>query len=117
MRLGLIPEGLIDRIGMVSGFPPPAMTEAYAPLFARAIVAATEMGIFEAIGSGTRSAAEVAAACETDPRATERLLNLLVTMRYLQFRDGGYRLTKGTRRWMLRDSPDGIRDIVLMKRL
>ncbi len=117
MRLGLIPESLIDRLGMASGFPPPAMTEAYAPLYARAIVAATEMGMFDAIGAETRSAAEVAAACETDPRATERLLNLLVTMRYLQFRGGGYRLTKGTQRWMLRDSPDGIRDLVLMKRL
>lgn len=117
MRLGLIPESLLDRLGMASGFPPPAMTEAYAPLFARAIVAATELGVFEALAAGGRSAAEVAATCETDPRATERLLNLLVTMRYLQFGDDSYRLTKGTQRWMLRDSPGGIRDLVLMKRL
>jgi SAM-dependent methyltransferase len=117
MRLGLIPENLIDRIGLATGFPPPAMTETYAPLYARAIVVATELGVFDAIGSGSLSAGEVASACGTHPRATERMLNLLVTMRYIQFRDGGYRLTNGTRRWMLRDSPDGIRDLVLMKRL
>jgi predicted O-methyltransferase YrrM len=117
MRVGLIPEGLIDRIGLVSGFPPPAMTEAYSPLLARAIVAATELGVFEAVAAGRHSAVEVAAACQTDPRATERLMNLLVSMRYLRFRDGGYHLAKGTSRWMLRDSPDGIRDLVLMKRL
>jgi SAM-dependent methyltransferase len=118
MRLGLIPENMLDRIATAFGLgPPPAMTEAYAPLYARAIVVATEMGIFEAIGSGRASAASVAAACGTDPRATERLLNLLVTMRYLRYRDGGYRLAPETARWMLRDAPDSIRDLVLMKRL
>ena len=117
MRVGLIPEGLIDRIGLAGGFPPPAMTEAYSPLLARAIVAATELGVFEAVADGRHSAADVAAACELDPRATERLLNLLVTMRYVRFRDGGYHLPKGTTRWMLRESPGGIRDLVLMKRL
>jgi SAM-dependent methyltransferase len=73
--------------------------------------------MFDAIGSESRSADAVASACGTDQRATEQLLNLLVTMRYLRFDDSGYRLTKGTARWMLRDSPEGIRDLVLMKRL
>jgi SAM-dependent methyltransferase len=117
MRLGLIPENLIDRIGLATGFPPPAWTETYAPLYARAIVAATELGVFDAIGAGSLSAAEVASACATDPRATERLLNLLVSMRYLRFRDGRYRLAKSTARWMVSDASDGIRDLVLMKRL
>ncbi|HJT64100.1 MAG TPA: hypothetical protein VJ839_04950, partial [Candidatus Limnocylindria bacterium] len=68
MRFGLIPEGLIDWIGMATGFPPPAMTETYAPLYARAIVAATELGVFDAIGGERLSANEVASACGTDPR-------------------------------------------------
>ena len=118
MRLGLIPENLFDRVANALGMaPPPAMTEAYSPLFARAIVAATETGMFDAIASGSRSAAAVAAACGTDTRATERLLNLLVTMRYLRYRDGEYRLSKATARWMLREGEESIRDFVLMKRL
>ena len=117
MRFGLIPEGLVDWIGMATGFPPPAMTETYAPLYARAIVAATELGVFDAIGGERLSANEVASACGTDPRATERLLNLLVSMRYLKFGGGRYRLSSSTARWMVRGAPDGIRDLVLMKRL
>lgn len=118
MRLGLIPESLFDRVASVLGLtPPPAMTEAYGPLYARAIVAATEMGMFDAVASASRSAAAVAAACGTDPRATERLLNLLVTMRYLRYRGGEYQVTKGTKRWMLREGAESIRDFVLMKRL
>jgi SAM-dependent methyltransferase len=73
--------------------------------------------MFEAIRDGASSAEQVAAACGTDARATERLLNLLFTMRYLDFRDGAYRLAKGTRRWILDDAPGSIRDLVLMKRL
>ena len=118
MRLGLIPESVLDRIALAFGAgPPPAMTEAYAPLHARAIVAATEMGVFDALASDGRSAAEVASACGMDPRATEQLLNLLVSMRYVAYRSRAYRLTRRTRRWMLADAEGGIRDLVLMKRL
>jgi len=118
VRLGLIPESVLDRVMLAFGAgPPPAMTEAYAPLHARAIVAATEMGVFDALAKGGRSAAEVASACGLDARATEQLLNLLVTMRYLHYRRVAYELAKQTRRWMLQDADDGIRDLILMKRL
>jgi SAM-dependent methyltransferase len=108
---------MLDRVMLALGVaPPPAMTEAYAPLHARAIVAATEMGVFEALAGGGRSAAEVASACGMDARATEQLLNFLVSMRYLRYRQGAYELTKQTRRWLLKGE-GGIRDLVLMKRL
>ena len=114
----MIPESVLDRVMLAFGVgPPPAMTEAYAPLHARALVAATEMGVFDALAGGGRSAAEVASACRKDPRATEQLLNFLVTMRYLRYRRHAYELTRQTRRWMLQDTDRGIRDLVLMKRL
>ena len=118
MRLGLIPETLLDRVMLAFGVgAPPAMTEAYAPLHARAIVAATEMGVFDALTGGGRSAAEVASARGMDARATGQLLNFLVSMRYLRYRDGAYELSGHTRRWLLADREDGIRDLILMKRL
>lgn len=118
MRLGLIPESVLDRVMLAFGVgPPPAMTEAYAPLHARAIVAATEMGVFDALAGRGRSAAEVASACGMDERAAGQLLNFLVSMRYLRYRRGAYELAKQTRRWMLEDADGGIRDLILMKRL
>ena len=66
---------------------------------------------------GGRSAKEVADACKTDPRATEKLLNLLVTMRYLRHRDGAYTLVRHVRRWLLADDHGSIRDLILMKEL
>jgi SAM-dependent methyltransferase len=118
MRLGLIPETVVERIGMRLGVATPAaMTEPYAPLYARALVLATELGVFDAIGPGGLAAPAVAAACGTHPRATERLLNLLVTMRYLAYRNGTYHLTRESDPWLLRQPPGSIRDLVLMKRL
>jgi hypothetical protein len=44
MRLGLIPETLLDRIGLATGFPPPALTETYAPFYAREPFALRSVG-------------------------------------------------------------------------
>ncbi len=45
----------------------------------RVLLTALELDVFTAIGRGAE-AAQVAAVCRTDPRATERLLNALVTL-------------------------------------
>jgi SAM-dependent methyltransferase len=117
MRVGLMAENPVESAVMASGMVPAAMLEAYAPVYARSIVLATKLGVFDALGDGGRSAAAVAEAIGTDARATEKLLNLLVTMRYLRHRGGVYSLTRHVRRWLLADAPGSIRDVILMKEL
>jgi len=117
MRVGLMAENPLERAIFASGIVPMAMLEGYAPAYSRAILTATRLGIFDALKDGGRSAKEVADACKTDPRATEKLLNLLVTMRYLRYRDGAYTLVRHVRRWLLADDPGSIRDVILMKEL
>ena len=117
MRVGLMAENPLERAIFASGIVPMAMLEGYAPAYSRAILTATRLGIFDALKDGGRSAKEVADACKTDPRATEKLLNLLVTMRYLRYRDGAYTLARHVRRWLLADDPGSIRDVILMKEL
>jgi SAM-dependent methyltransferase len=117
MRYGVIPESLLERTLLAFGLMPNAMNEAYAPLHARAIVLATELGVWDVIGSGGLTAEAVATSCRTHPAATTRLLNLLVTMRYLSLEGREYRLERHVRRWMLADARGSIRDAILMKRL
>ena len=117
MRYGVIGENPIERLGLAAGLIPTVSIEGYAPIFGRAIVLATELGMFDVIGRAGSTADGVAEACGTDPRATEKLLNLLVTMRYLRRRDGTYRLARHVERWMLADRKGSLRDLVLMKRL
>jgi hypothetical protein len=117
MRYGVIAEKPLERALLASGLMPTALTDSYAPAYARAILVATERGIFDALTAGPLRPETIAATCETDARATEKLLNLLVTMRYLKVRGGEYRLQRHVRRWLLADRPRSIRDVILMKRL
>lgn len=116
MRFGIIAEGPIERVGLASGLVPTPMLEPYAIGFARALIVATRLGVFEALTEGPRAARALAEGCGSDPRATEKLLNLLVGMRYLRrTADGTYRLTRIAQRWLLQSSTSSVRDMVLMK--
>ena len=117
MRVGLMAENPIETAVIASGVVPVPMLEAYAPVYARAIVIATKLGVFEALRDGGRSAEHIAGACGTDLRATAKLMNLLVTMRYLRHRDGEYALGRHVKRWLLADSRGSVRDVILMKEL
>ena len=117
MRVGLMAENPLERALLATGLVPVAMLEAYSPAYARAITTATRLGMVEALSGGARSAKAVAETCRTDPRATEKLLNLLVTMKYVRHGGGRYTLARNTRRWLLADAPGSIRDMVLMKDL
>ncbi|MDQ6683322.1 MAG: methyltransferase domain-containing protein [Chloroflexota bacterium] len=117
MRVGLMAENPIESALMASGIVPLAMLETYSPVYARAITTATKLGIFEALSGVPRTAPVVAQTCGTDERATQKLLNLLVTMRYLRHRDGAYSLARQARRWLLADAPQSIREVILMKEL
>ena len=88
MRLGVIPGNLFERAFIAAGLIPIGLTEGYAPAYGRALLVAADLGVFDAIGPDGASASEVATACGTDARATEKLLNLLATMRYLRRRNG-----------------------------
>jgi hypothetical protein len=68
---------------------------------ARSMMAGVKLGIYDALGARAAGAAEVAAACKTDPAATTKLLNTLVGCRYLRYRDGRYELTPRARKWPL----------------
>lgn len=117
MRVGLMAENPLESALLATGIVPIAMLEGYAPVYARAAFVATRLGIFEALRDGPLAAEGVASACAIDQRATEKLLNLLVTMRYLRYRDGAYGLAGHVRRWLLADASGSIRDLVLMKEL
>lgn len=116
MRFGTIGDTVIERIGLRAGLVPAAMLDGYAMVTTRALLAAVRSGIVDALAAGATTAPEVATRCGTDPRGTEKLLTLLVGLRYAKAtRDGRYRLTGAARRWLT--GPRSLRDGVLMKDL
>jgi len=116
MRLGVIRESLIERIiARMNVAPEPLMETQIAFSMARSIMAGVRLGIYDAIGTGARTAAEVAAACKTAPEATLKLMNTLVACRYLRHRTGRYELTPKARKWLLGSSPHSIADKLLFQ--
>jgi SAM-dependent methyltransferase len=118
MRLAPQPEGLLEWVGMALGMvPTPIGDTSAAQKLARFIMAATRLGLFEALADGPKTAAEVAALAGTHPSATERLLGVMVTARYLTFNDGRFALTPKARKWLLKDAAMSLRDLILFQYL
>jgi (2Fe-2S) ferredoxin/predicted O-methyltransferase YrrM len=82
------------------------MIRAFMP--SRAVLTALELDVFTAVGEGT-SAAEVARRIGADPRATEMLLNALVSLQLLEKRDGTFSPTLRSARFFREGSRDNAR--------
>lgn len=80
---------------------------------ARAIMAATKLGVFESLSHRAATAAEITDRCGTDAVATQQLLAALAGADYLLYRDGRYALTTTARTWLLTESPCSMVDTVL----
>jgi len=97
-ELGILPDYLND---MIRGF-----------MTSRVILTALELDMFTVVGSGA-SAAEVAGRITTDLRATEVLLNALVSLKVLEKKDGMFVNTRDSSRFFVDGSKDSARKALL----
>lgn len=115
MRLGVIPDNLFERLGLMLGLAPVPLAETHlAFMLARTIMIATRLGVFDALRDKPSAAKELSEALDIHPRATEQLLNALVGSDYLKLAGDRYALTKKSRRWLL-DEPGSLRDKMLLQ--
>jgi len=116
MRLGAVPETPLEWLALRAGrIPTPLVDTHLAFAFARTLMVAARLGVFEALADGDHPAGEVARRCGTADAPTARLLHALVGMGYLRPGRTADRvgLTRGSRRWLTRASPDEVLDKVL----
>ena len=116
MRLGVIAENLIERFVLRFNAAPEALLETHiAFALARSVMVGVKLGFMEAAEDRPRSAVDIATACGTNPAASEKLLNTLTGCGYFSFRNGLYALTPKSRKWLLRRSPQTLRDKLLFQ--
>jgi SAM-dependent methyltransferase len=116
VRLDAVGENPIERIvARTNAVPRPLLHTQMAYTLARVIMAATRLGIFEALDTQPIEARQIAQRCATDPRATEKLLFALAAAGYARASNGGYALTPLSRKWLRRDSPDCLADKLLLQ--
>ena len=79
MKVGVIPENPMERLGLALGvIPTPLIENMMAMLLARTVMVGTKLGVFEALADGSLTAPDVADRCAAHPGATIKLLNALV---------------------------------------
>ncbi len=119
MKVGARPENALEWIAQKLDLAPTPIADTHVAFTAaRAIMAGTSLGIFDAIANGARSDAEIASACRTDTRATRSLLDCLVSLGYLRFTAAGrYDNAKHVKKWLLVDAPRSVRDKLLFQRI
>jgi SAM-dependent methyltransferase len=88
--------------------PEAIMELASAFMRSRAFLTACELDLFTAVGSGERASAEVAKDLGTDPRATDRLMNVLCALELLQKRAGRFRNTPVANRFLVQGHPESL---------
>ncbi len=116
MRVGAIPDNVIERFALASGLVPlPLVDSWFTFMLARTIMVGTKVGLFEALDAGPLTATEIATRCHTNPSATGKLLNALVGTKYLRAKEGRYALAPVARRWLLQSNPSSVRDAVLFR--
>lgn len=116
MRIGAVPEGPLEWLALRLGLlPTPLIDTHLAFAYARALMVATRVGLFEALAEGPADAATIAARCGTDREATERLVFALVGAGVLRpaRRVPAVELGRDARRYLLRGSPQEVVDKVL----
>ena len=102
MRIGAIPEGPMERIGLLLGKVPTPIGEAmYSMPVARSLQVAQRTGILAALAEGPRDPAELAEHLGLRETGTVRLLDVIATLGHVkQNADGRYEMTKSGRAWL-----------------
>ncbi|HZC04914.1 MAG TPA: methyltransferase [Ktedonobacterales bacterium] len=109
MRVGIIAETLLERLALKLGKIPAPIVEVFPPLvLARAIMAATRLGVFDALSAGPLPLHALADSCQTEPRATAALLATLASADYVAESRGVWRLAPKAQRWLRAGSPDDV---------
>ena len=104
MKLKIVPENLLERVALrLNLAPTPLVDTQVAFNSARAIMAASALGIFEALGKNSRSHLEIASACGTDTEATRQLLDCLVGIGYVSWNNGKYSMRPKYYKWLLKE--------------
>jgi ubiquinone/menaquinone biosynthesis C-methylase UbiE len=118
MRLAAIPQNFRESIALAAGLvPTPLMDTLVALLLAKTVIAATAIGIFDALEAGPLTAAEIAERCGSDRKATEKLVCALFACKYLRHRNNGFTLAPVSRRWLSRKAFRSLHSAILHRSL
>ncbi|QQS31259.1 MAG: methyltransferase domain-containing protein [Sphingobacteriales bacterium] len=109
MKISLSPENILERIAVILNLAPlPLLETQIAFNGARAIMAASDTGIFEAMGKESRTYDQIAEIAGTHSFATKQLLDSLTAMGYVTWSEDKYKLKPKYYKWLLKEYPSNL---------
>src|SRR5687767_1126709 len=109
MKIKNQPENLLEWIALRANLAPTPLVDTQVAFnAARAIMAGAELGVYEALGKGSKTSDEVASICNTHAEATMHLLNCLVGIGYLQWKNERYSLKPKYYKWLLKENDSNL---------
>lgn len=114
MQLTVTPENPLEWLALKTNqVPIPLLHVQVYFVMCKAVMEAAEANVFGYIGQDTKTANDVATNCQLHLGATEQLLNLLLSMGYLKYKDKKFGLTLMAKKWILPQSPDSVHSIAI----
>lgn len=102
MRLAAVPEGAIERLGLLlNRLPTPLGESMYGMPVARCLQVAQRTGMLTALAEGPRQPDELAEHLGLREAGTRRVLDVIASLGHVEVRpDGSYAMTARARRWL-----------------
>jgi O-methyltransferase len=102
MRITAVPDGLLERVGLLFNQLPTPIGEAmFAMPVARSLQVAQRTGMLTALAEGPREPAELAEHLGLQAAGTELVLDVIASLGHLKLRpDGRYEMTSRAKRWL-----------------
>jgi SAM-dependent methyltransferase len=102
MRIAAVPDGPVERLGLLLNKLPTPIGEAmYSMPIARSLQVAQKTGILAALAEGPREPAELAEHLGLQETGTARVLDVIASLGHVRQRpDGRYEMTKSGRPWL-----------------
>src|SRR5579884_111266 len=114
VKLGPVAQNPIEAVALLSGLvPTPLGDTIIAMMLARTIMVACKLDVFEALADQPLMSNEVARTCGLSEHGTQALLFALEGAGYVRRAGAAYTLTRSSRKWLLKSSPDSLYDYML----
>jgi ubiquinone/menaquinone biosynthesis C-methylase UbiE len=109
MKMGPIAQNPLEWMALKAGLvPTPLAFSHFGFMMSKFLLEATDKGIFEAIKYRHLSLKEIAETCKLNERALKSLLGVLASMGLINTKDNKFFLTKQSKKWLLKDSPNSM---------
>lgn len=109
MKLSPVAQNSLEWIALKTGLvPTPLAYSHFGFMASKFLLEAVDKGVFEAIGYHKVPLAQIADLCQLNEKALKSLLGVLATMGLINSRNNVFFLTKKSKKWILKDSPDSL---------